>query len=494
MIDIITSNKIAIIKNPEAIYPSQPFHPSCDFPEYPFKGDISNSENHIYSMVRELLYSFGLDSANFGTAHWNPLGELINPGDRVLLKPNFVRHYHPYHMDISSIITHGSIIRVILDYVYIALKGEGDVVIGDASIQSCDFEKIKELAGLSEMENFYHKRKMSVSIIDFRLIRAIVNKTSKYGTVMRYEKLPGDPAGYYKIDVGNDSFLESVSSYYEKFRVPAYNPMEMAAHHRKGVHKYMIPKTVLKSDVVINLPKMKTHHKAGVTGALKNAVGINNHKDCLPHHRTGSKDENGDEYQYKSLWKAIHSWFSDKKTMSENIAFKRAVFPLEYALFRLARRFSKDTYFEGSWWGNDTIWRTILDLNKILIYADADGNLTDSVQRKIFSVVDGIIAGEDDGPLAPTPKKCGILICGFNSVAVDTIMAEIMGFDFKEIPQINNAYSVHNRPFLGYLPEDIEVILSQNKSVGSGSIPESFCFDFNPSRGWRDNARLKRKS
>lgn len=492
MADILTSNKVAIIREAEAFYPPPPFSPSEDFPEYPFKGELNKEENEIYKMIRNLLHSFELDSDNFGTSGWNPLGELIKPGDRVLLKPNLVRHYHPNNMDVSSIITHGSVIRAMLDYVYIALKGEGEVVIGDASIQSCDFNMVKKMAGLSDIESFYHNRKISLNIMDFRLIRAIVDKSSTYGTVMKYEKLSGDPAGYTKIDVGDDSFLEPVSCYYRKFRVPAYNPMEMAAHHRKGVHSYIIPNTVLRSDVIINLPKMKTHHKAGVTGALKNAVGINNHKDCLPHHRIGSKEENGDEYRYKSIWKEIHSWFSDKKAMSQNVTFKRAVFPFEYLLFRLARKFSRDTYFEGSWWGNDTVWRTILDLNKILLFADAGGSLTDSAQRKIFSVVDGIVAGEEDGPLAPTPKQCGILICGLNPVAVDTVMTEVMGFDFREIPQIKNAYDVAVRPFVGYLPEDIEVILPDRESASSGSIPGSFCFDFIPSRGWQDNKKLRR--
>src|SRR5436853_340924 len=45
-------------------------------------------------MVRESLHLLRLDEANYGTAAWNPLGELISPGNRVLIKPNFVLHFN----------------------------------------------------------------------------------------------------------------------------------------------------------------------------------------------------------------------------------------------------------------------------------------------------------------------------------------------------------------------------------------------------------------
>lgn len=39
-------------------------------------------------------------------------------------------------------------------------------------------------------------------------------------------------------------------------------------------------------------------------------------------------------------------------------------------------------YWKGSRYGNDTIWRKIIDLNRIMIYADQNGIMTDKVQRK----------------------------------------------------------------------------------------------------------------
>ena len=41
---------------------------------------------------------------------------------------------------------------------------------------------------------------------------------------------------------------------------------------------------------------MKTHEKAGLTGAMKNLVGVNGHKEYLPHHMEGSFFSGGDSY------------------------------------------------------------------------------------------------------------------------------------------------------------------------------------------------------
>jgi uncharacterized protein (DUF362 family) len=474
-----------LIKNPNADYPLPPFNPAENYPEYPFEGQLSQSQNHIYDMVRNLFYICGFDLARHGKPDWNPLGEIIAPGDKVLLKPNLVRHFHPYKWDVLSVVTHGSIVRAVLDYVYIALQGKGEVVIGDSPIQSCDFSRVKELTGLSEVEKFYADKKIMVNVVDFRLIGTVTNESSGHQNVLKKKWLAGDPTGYKRVNIGLQSMLEPVSDSPQKFRVTCYDPSEMLLHHKQGLHEYIIPNTVLKSDVIINLPKMKTHHKAGVTGALKNIVGINSSKDWLPHHRIGSKQENGDEYFNKSYWKKIHSWINDKREISGSPAFKKITFPVEYVFYRLAKSLAKDKFFEGSWWGNNTIWRTILDLNRIMLYADKNGNLTDSVQRKVFSLIDGIMAGEGDGPLAPTPKKCGLLLCGFNSVAVDTVISQLMSFDFKKIPQINNAYGISDYPLVKFSPGEIEIGMPDNASALLDAIPDSYCFKFTPSRGWR---------
>jgi hypothetical protein len=88
-----------------------------------------------------------------------------------------------------------------------------------------------------------------------------------------------------------------------------------------------------------------------------------------------------------------------------------------------------DSYRHGDWWGNDTCWRSALDMNKILLYGTTEGTLDEKRRRKYFSLIDGIVAGDEMGPLAPTPRKEGVLIAGFDPLSVDRVATKVMGFD-----------------------------------------------------------------
>lgn len=43
----------------------------------------------------------------------------------------------------------------------------------------------------------------------------------------------------------------------------------------------------------------------------------------------------------------------------------------------------------GNWWGNDTTWRMVVDLNRILRYARPDGSTATLPQRQAVSLIDG---------------------------------------------------------------------------------------------------------
>ena len=91
--------------------------------------------------------------------------------------------------------------------------------------------------------------------------------------------------------------------FYDNMRITNYDPAYLKQHHNADKHEYFINSDVLNADVVINMPKPKTHRKAGVTISMKNLVGINCRKEYLPHHTNGSKEEGGDEYLHRSYLK-----------------------------------------------------------------------------------------------------------------------------------------------------------------------------------------------
>ena len=470
-----------------------PYNPSNDFPEYPFGDKELDGSNIVYEELRNLLSEMNLDKDNFDTKEWNPFKELIKPGDMVVLKPNMVMHKNGLkQFSTDCLITHGSIIRAILDYVYIALKGKGKIIIADAPIQNCDFSKVTVENGTRSIVDFYKKNGIKIELIDFRKERAIIDSS---GRVEGTEKLNGDPRGYTAVDLGKDSILYDIIDSYKKFRVTNYNPNLMKLHHNYEKNEYLIPNSILQADVFINLPKPKTHRRAGITGAMKNLVGINGSKDWLPHHTIGSKFDGGDEYLNHNIFKEIDLFLQEKIYFAtiENKKYKSYLIRSIQKINSIFRKLSsRDKYLEGSWWGNDTTWRTICDLNRLLIYAKKKGLIQQEPQRKYISFLDMIISGEKEGPLEPTPKNVGILIAGFNPLIIDTVLATIMGFDFKRIPQIYQAYKIKKYPISKFKYEDIKII--SNNKLWAGKVNDIKLEDtlkYMPTAGWKDHIEME---
>jgi hypothetical protein len=89
----------------------------------------------------------------------------------------------------------------------------------------------------------------------------------------------------------------------------------------------------------------------------------------------------------------------------------------------------------GAWPGNDTIWRMVFDLQRIILYGVANRpQLAADRQRQYLAIVDGVVGGEGNGPLQPLPVDIGVLIAGQDPFAVDAVMAALMGFKPDGIP------------------------------------------------------------
>ena len=105
----------------------------------------------------------------------------------------------------------------------------------------------------------------------------------------------------------------------------------------------------------------------------------------------------------------------------------------------------------GNWYGNDSTWRMATDLLKVIYFADTEGKLHNKVQRRLFSVVDGIVGGENQGPLLPDPKASGVLLGGENFLSVDLVSARLMGFDLNKLKVYE--YLLNDEQFDYQLPE-----------------------------------------
>lgn len=417
-------------------YDESCYGPSVCFPEltpYYSEKDCLPT-NMVYSMVRNTLIGLDLDKKNFGCKTWNPLGDVICPGDTVLVKPNLVRHVNlnpNYGMD--CLITHPSVIRPIIDYIVLALKGDGQIIIGDAPVQGCDFTQLVRSEHYCDLVNFYSKKGVPIELYDFRILGLGNPVYEMNNFICRDAQID--------VNLGFESAHLKDEESRHRLRITNYLPKEMQYYHTADESVYCFAKKVLDADVIINVPKPKTHRKAGVTAALKNMIGCIAKKECLPHHKVGSLSEGGDEYQYKSHIKQIRTFFSDISDWNsfklKSIILGVVCKQLQIAFGAFSRFFSKDSYSEGSWYGNDTIWRTISDVNRIIHYADKRGIMRFNRQRKMICISDMIIAGEGEGPLLPSSRHVGCIVGSSEQIPHDIVIAELMGIDPVLIPSLS---------------------------------------------------------
>ncbi len=379
-----------------------------------------------------------------GVSGRSPLSELIRPGDTVLIKPNLVLERVA---DPRSALTNGQVIAALVDFALEALQGRGRVIVADVPLQSADFDRVIELNGLRQQLERFRQRAAPVELLDLRRERLVVEEGMHRGLV----PLPGDPLGYVVVNLGASSELETIGAHRSRFAVGDYDQDSTAHYHMSSEHnEYLIPRTVLAADVVINVPKMKTHKKSGITCALKNLVGICGHKSYLPHFRTGLPKDGGDEFAVDHPIKVLQRDVVDR-LKAGNATLYRVVRALGRAVMRVALA-GKDPdlgkVLAGSWYGNDTLWRTILDLNKIIRYADGSGALSAEPQRRYLCVVDGIYSGEGDGPFSASTRHDGILLAGRNPVLVDLVVCLLMGFDPDALPQVGRAFQISRLPLV----------------------------------------------
>jgi len=132
-----------------------------------------------------------------------------------------------------------------------------------------------------------------------------------------------------------------------------------------GFDELLLPVTLLQSDFVVSLPKLKTHHWAGMTAGMKNLFGV------VPG--------------------AVYGWPKN-----------------------------------------------------VLHVAGIDNAILDLVAtvRPQFTIVDGIVAMEGDGPIMGRPRPLGIVAMGADPVAVDATCARTIGLDPGKIPYLARASGV----------------------------------------------------
>lgn len=410
-------------------------------------GAANYAANEIAAAIRRNAENLGWFEETRGV-----FGKAIKKGAKILIKPNFVFHKNQGRDNLLPLITHQEIIKAVVAEV---LKAEPQqVIVGDAPVQSCDFDALLRETKLDEWAHDLQKSDARFKgIVDFR--RTI----SKFvGGVRQAEENLRGMEKFVLFNLGRDSLLEPLTSDKNSFRVTSYDPRLMAKTHSPENHQYLVARETIEADVVINLPKLKTHKKAGITNALKNLVGINGNKEFLPHHRIGAPESGGDCYPEKDLVKRGLEKIFDWQNMTVSPAKGKLLATVGTQFERVLRLQGDEIGIEGAWSGNETVPRMCLDLNRVLLYGKTDATFAETVQRRVLHIVDAIVAGQGDGPLASDALPLNLILAGENASAIDWVGAHLLGYDARKIPLLNHAFESFRWRIADFKTADIKLL------------------------------------
>ena len=260
-------------------------------------------------------------------------------------------------------------------------------------------------------ETFTVHADLNLELIDLRNEEWVNEK----GAIVARHRLPGDPRGAIEFDLGDSSEFvghRGTGRYYGA----DYDSRVVNDHHRNGHHQYLLSGSAMQADVVFSLPKLKTHKKAGVTLSMKNLIGVNADKLASPPLRGHTFHRGGRTPRWKphhriERWGARALRWLAVRLPTIGTRLLRVARPAGTSVFGDTEKVVRS----GNWWGNDTIWRTCLDLNKIVAYGQPDGSLRPGQpehRRRHLVLVDGIVAGQGNGPMNPDPLPAGVILFG----------------------------------------------------------------------------------
>lgn len=386
---------------------------------------------------------------------------------KVFLKPNWVRH----NVNVTDELCLHTNHKFLLAALEVVLKRKPkSVIIGDAPIEGCKWHKMLQEGFMGDIEALSIKYTVPIRIKDFR--RRTFDPNSN---TLNEGRNPFTDFALF--DLGAKSFLEPITNNEKNlFRVMDYDFGTLSETHKKGIHKYIITNELFESDLVITIPKMKTHQKTGLTNAMKILVGLVGDKDYLPHHRKGGTKDGGDCYPGWNIFRKIAESILDKANRNigkPNYNYWRN---LAYTFWRYS--LPKKVHNIGAgWYGNDTTWRMVFDIYHIAVFGKSDGTLATNPQREIYSLCDGIIGGQGNGPVHPDPLALGIVSLTNNAPLMDISLGYLFGLEINKIPILREAQRVINEATYSVLFNKVPITLDKltDYSVKAAMPP-----------GWRD--------
>ncbi|HXV76391.1 MAG TPA: DUF362 domain-containing protein [Candidatus Polarisedimenticolaceae bacterium] len=409
-----------------------------------------------------------------------------DPRRLVVVKPNWIQQSHEDRPGVwEPVITNPRLVVAAVEVVAERLDGIGTICLCDAPHTYADFLAIVARGNLpAELDSIRSRwPQLRVELIDLRR----ETWARKEQVVVERRPNPEDPRGYVRLNLGRDSLFYRHRGE-GRFYGADYDSAVVNEHHRGEIQEYLLAGSPLACDLFVNLPKLKTHKKTGLTCCLKNLVGINGDKNWLPHHTEGSPRDGGDEFPSGAV---VHTVERELKKAGRRLALNLP--GVGTWLYRKARNVGKQVLGDshevvrnGNWHGNDSCWRMALDLNRALLYGNRDGSWRSRGQAKPYvAIVDGIVGGEGNGPLCPDPVDSRVLIGGDDPAAIDAVACRLMGFDPRSLPIVAGSFETHRWPIAAKPMESLRV---RDERIGADvaldRVEPAVPGGFRPHFGW----------
>jgi uncharacterized protein (DUF362 family) len=326
----------------------------------------------------------------------NPLRDLVadTNGDgvvRVLIKPNTVQYYSDSGTtDRNPVYVHPAMIRPLVDMA--ARAGAAQIHVGDGS-DNTGALFTSRLDPMGYTQAYFDQ--MSAAWPGVAIARVDFHSPKRWSWCGLGTQAGGPSAwassGYTvsQLQKAQDS---SASSYFSA----------KDSHGRSGpgaascMGWLALADELLDADVIIDLPKLKVHYLGVNTCAIKNWVGITTYSTFNSSNISGCR-------------------------VSHNVA-------------------GADAY--GMDFGNDSLWRELVDAHRNVLYRRGDAVYT-TAQRRYLCVVDAINCAERyHVPSKPWHYWLHSVIAGVDPVGVDAVASRLQCYDFRRIPIVNNAHAV----------------------------------------------------
>lgn len=348
-----------------------------------------------------------IDKAIFElTEEWH---DVIEGKERIWIKPNLVglprKGAHIDAVMTSPVVLESLIYRIRMQ------NPSAEIIVGDAPSVDAPWDLIREHFDADYLEERYNIR-----FIDLR--REICTNLKHYG---RHSKMTVRKEIYgkiYELKGKESAFYGTNPLLYRGVYSKRWHTIK---NHLWGKHKYCVTKMLDWCDLFIQVPKLKTHHKVGMTCNMKGLVGMNADKDYLVHWRIGYPFLGGDEYPTTDKWYR-KAYIYLRHIINDVLPEKWLVKLNDCSRTNLFNTNPIDCD-RGAWQGNDTTWRMVRDLYTIVRKSG----------KPTLSLVDGLIAGEGNGPFYPDKKIANILIAGDDFCRTDYACAAVLGFDHNKI-------------------------------------------------------------